>query len=139
MIVYPLDNYNTFISKAEIITKLAEFGSGALWNAKTVPERESTLAISTALIKATCNITPNTCSFKEAQIMLIHLDLNNSGKYLALKDSNIAYKKAKVGSLSVEYNLSASSSSGLPSVVKSILNGCLKNGDKPIARGFDVN
>lgn len=133
MIVYPLENYNTFVSVADMSTKLTELGSGSKWDALT--NKEVVLSISTAILKATCFVS-DTCPFAEAQVMFIHSDLVNDSKYTKMVDQSNPYTKAKIGSLSVEYNLE--NSDVLPSIVKSILSGCLKDSDKPTATGFNL-
>ena len=136
MIVYPLENYSTFINVADATAKLTELGAGDEWAFKSVTEQEVMLAVSTQIIKSLCDIIEGGCLYAEAQVMIIQSDMANNGKYLTSVDTTQPYKKAKIGSLNVEYNLV--DIEHLPSLVKSMLSGCLKVSDSPRAIGFTL-
>jgi hypothetical protein len=136
MTVYPAENWDTFIDVATADQSMTDLGSGDKWDSA---DKEVLLRKSALMIKALCD-TGKKCLYAEAQIMLIQADIENDGKYLTLTIKENKYKKAKVGDLAVEYkdNSKTSALDSLPSVVKSMLKGCLKNSSEKIARGFIV-
>lgn len=137
LIVYPLENWNTFISVSDATIKLTELGGVDKWNPLSDSEKEVMLSHSAFLIKSTCNIRENSCVFADAQVALIQADQANNGKYLTSVVEVQKYKKAKVGSLSVEYADIDTSSVNFPSVVSSILSKCLKS-NRQGARSFKL-
>jgi len=137
LIVYPLENWNTFISVADATTKLLELGGEDKWNKLSNKAKEVMLSRSAFLIKSICNIRENSCVFSDAQVALIQIDQANDGKYLSNIVEVQKYKKAKVGSLSVEYTDIDSSSVNLPSVVNALLSKCLKS-NRQVARSFKL-
>ena len=138
MIIYPLDNYTTFISVADADTQLTALGVGTQWDLNDASAKEVILSLSTAIIKGSCYIAENACNYSDAQVMLIHGDLLNDGKYITTIDTNHPYVKAKVGALDVTYNLAEDGSPLMPNIVRSILSGCLKISDVPMATGFNL-
>lgn len=137
MIVFPLPDWNTFIDVADATTRLNSLGGGEKWNALPNEEKEVMLFRSAFLICSICNVRENTCNFADAQIALIQSDQDNNSKFLSLVVEVQKYKKAKVGSLSVEYADSDNSKVNLPNVVNSILMNCLKD-NRPMARSFKL-
>jgi len=143
IIVYPEDGWNSFVDVIVAGEKLEAIGGGDKWNALTDPEKEQMLIKSAMLL--TVSATPSTeCNFPDAQVLLIQFDLENGGKYLSFEDSSGGeYTRAKVGTLEVEYNLKdegigmASGGGGLPPMVTTILNDCLRNVGN-VTRGFHV-
>lgn len=138
MIVYPLSNYNTFIGVEDATTRLSELGVGAKWVAFTAEKKKYMLVMSTEIIRASAYIGRKNSRYVDAQVMLIHADITNDGKYLVTKDSPNAYTEAKVGSLQVKYKLDDDKKSLLPEIVKAILSDCIKSSDATTVRGFNI-
>jgi hypothetical protein len=136
MTVYPAENWDTFIDVATADQSMTDLGSRDKWD---LVDKEVLLRKSALMIKALCD-TDKKCLYAEAQIMLIQADIENGGKYLTSAIKENKYKKAKVGGLSVEYkdDSETSGADSLPNMVKSMLEGCLKNSSEKIARGFIV-
>ncbi len=139
LIVYPLENCNTFISEEDATAKLTELGSGTEWALLTPEEKETALVLSAAMISAAAYITSPGCYYANAQVMLIHADLKNDGKYMSSTDQTQKYTKAEVvGVVKVEYNIKDGYSDNLPGIVKGMLHDCLKDSSMAITRGFTV-
>jgi len=143
--VYPADDWNTFQNVADATTALELIGDGVKWGLLDTAEKEQRLVVSAMAINMIA-VASDTCSFIMAQTLLIQFDLENDGTYLSFIITNDdEYKKAKVGSLEVEYNLDSKNNTGVgdinsfPPVVVSLLNGCLRDSVGVAgARGFTI-
>ena len=139
LIVYPLEGYNTFISEESATYGLTQLGSGEEWALLTPEEHESLLTMSALIISAAAYITDPGCNYAYAQLMLLHADLQNDGMYINVTDNKQKYTEAEVvGVVKVKYNLDSGYSDSLPSIVTSMLSGCLKDSGIPMTRGFSV-
>ncbi len=131
IVVYPADGWNSFVSIQDATDGLNQIGGGAKWGALSLEEQETLLVVSAMLLSSVA--TPSDkCPFPQAQILLLQFDLQNDGGYLSFTVSpDGEYKRASVGSISVEYNLGGNdigmggSASSLPPIVESLLSGCL--------------
>ena len=131
IIIYPADNWNSFVDVSTADIKMAEIGN-ADWATST--KKEELLINSANYIKAYFTVKAKKCPYVESQIALINLDMVNGDSLLSGVVSSNKYKSAKVGSLRVEYADSTSSNSDIPSLIKAILGNCLKGGDNKVTR-----
>jgi len=145
LVVYPTDDWNTFQNVADATTALELIGDGVKWGLLSTAEKERMLIVSAMAINTIAEPS-DTCNFVQAQTLLIQFDLENDGTYLSFTVTNDdEYKKAKVGSLEVEYNLESKNNTGVgdinsfPPVVVSLLNNCLRDSVGVAgARGFTL-
>jgi len=130
LILYPLENYNSFID----IPTLKSIYS----NLTSVPDStlEQLLKLACISIKSVAIITENyKCDYGLAQANLVNSDILNGGIYLnGLMGEDI--KRAKIASLEVEFNTEVSNTSlvKLDAITKNLLYDCLKSNS--ISRGF---
>ena len=140
IIVFPLDNWNSFVTVAEADDIMSAITTDDSWSKLQGNEKEI-LLVNSALYLRSIATPSTTCDFKTAQVVLIQFDLANGNSLLSFVIPLNQYKRVSVGSISVEYvdALVNSKANSIPFLVKGLLRDCLiDNGGVGVVEGFEI-
>ena len=158
LVKYPKDGYNSFVTLDEANTFMISV-KNPTWDTLTDEDKEVILNKAFMYINALAIvdfvavdkeikdangdvigtekvILSEKCPYSDAQLSLVNMDLINENKLMSGLIPNQPYKKAKVSSLQVEYNLLDTEHFYIDPVTKGYLYNCLKELNKYITRGY---
>jgi hypothetical protein len=158
LIKYPEDNYNSFVTISEADDFMHKV-KNEIWDTLTEEDKEVILNKAFMYINALAIVdfvsttkeikdddgnvigtekvlVSEKCPYAQAQLSLVNMDLLNENKLMSGVIPNQPYKKAKVSSLLVEYNLLDTEHFYIDPVTKGYLYSCLKELNKYVTRGF---
>lgn len=121
MIVYPLDNWDTFCDAAEADTIIAGFVSQGNWASLTSPQKEAYLRQSSLLIYGRLFEPPTTAETPLKQATC-YLSIYSIGRDMTVDDGKSNLKRIKIdGALEKEFFTRGVSSVAFPAVVNQLL------------------